>query len=305
MSEPRPSVLVLLATYNGAPFIEEQLRSILDQERVDVRVLVSDDGSTDGTLEIIAGLADQRVAVLPTIAPSGSSFLNFARLIRDARPREHELVAFADQDDRWALHKLITQADAIAGGAGAVSGSVMAFRDDGSRFLVRKDRPQRRFDFLTESPGPGCTFVLTRPVFDAVADVLDRVPSASSADFHDSLIYAVGRGAGFRWSILGEPLLDYRQHSTNVMGANRGFAAASTRFRMLRSHWHREQAVIHATAALAVAPTESRPELEHMLALLTSTRWRDLVALATRARFLRRRWRDQVILGVMIVVGLW
>ena len=74
---------------------------------------------------------------------------------------------------------------------------------------------------------------------------------------------------------------------------------------MLRSHWHREQAVIHATAALAVAPTESRPELEHMLALLTSTRWRDLVALATRARFLRRRWRDQVILGVMIVVGLW
>ena len=55
MADPR--VLVLLATFDGRPFLPEQLDSILDQVGVDVEVLISDDGSTDGPLEYLRGRA--------------------------------------------------------------------------------------------------------------------------------------------------------------------------------------------------------------------------------------------------------
>jgi rhamnosyltransferase len=303
----RPAILVLLATYQGMPFLPDQLRTILDQEDVDIRVLVSDDGSTDGTLEHLHGVAatDERVRMLPGIAPSGSSSANFARLIRDADPAEHELIAFADQDDLWAPRKLVIQAAAIADGADAVSGSVMAFREDGTRFLVKKDYPQRRFDYLTESPGPGCSFLMTPGFVALAASVLDTVPSAATADFHDSLLYAIGRGAALRWRIIGEPLVQYRQHESNVLGANRGAHAARGRFAMLRSRWHRRQAQIHAEAAIAVAHPADRDALVEMLRLLTSSGFRDRLALVRRAGQLRRRPRDRVILGATILLGLW
>ena len=55
---------VCVATYNGERFIEEQLRSILMQIGADDEVIVSDDGSTDGTLDCVARLEDSRVRIL-------------------------------------------------------------------------------------------------------------------------------------------------------------------------------------------------------------------------------------------------
>ena len=49
-------ITVLLAAYNGAPYIEEQIRSILGQTLPPDQLLISDDGSTDGTMELLERL---------------------------------------------------------------------------------------------------------------------------------------------------------------------------------------------------------------------------------------------------------
>ena len=75
----RPSVLVLLAAYNGERWIGEQLESILTQEEVDVRIVVRDDGSTDNTRELVSRLAqDNRVKLLHDTMPTGSAAQNFS-----------------------------------------------------------------------------------------------------------------------------------------------------------------------------------------------------------------------------------
>src|SRR6185437_2343672 len=96
---PKPRVLVLLAARNGAPWIREQLESILAQENVELRLAVRDDASTDLTLKELEGFADNpRVSILPGPAPTGSAAGNFLALIHDNPADAMDFVAFADQD---------------------------------------------------------------------------------------------------------------------------------------------------------------------------------------------------------------
>lgn len=299
----KPAVTVLMATYNGMPWVPEQVASILAQERVDVTLVVSDDSSTDGTREWLAGLGDARLRVLPTIEPSGSAARNFFRLLRDVDVADNEYVALADQDDTWSPDKLATAVTGLAAhDADGWSCDVMAFFPDGHEALIRKSFPQRAWDYLFEGPGPGSTFLMTPRLVRLVKDSLAANPQALNAD-HDWLIYAVCRARGWRWHIDAAPRLRYRQHGDNVMGANAGIGAARQRLRLIRSHWHRNQA--KALAEIALTIDGGDPALAYMRQLLADTGLRARLALARRASSLRRRPRDQWILGALIAGGIW
>jgi glycosyltransferase involved in cell wall biosynthesis len=58
MSKRNPSIAVLIATYNGKKWLSEQVTSILQQEDVDLTLFVSDDHSTDGTMEFMKQLGE-------------------------------------------------------------------------------------------------------------------------------------------------------------------------------------------------------------------------------------------------------
>lgn len=301
-------VVVLLATHNGLRFLPQQVDSILAQEGVAVSIVALDDASTDGTAQWLVDRAagDARITVLPDDGTGGSSAKNFARLIQRVDVPDDTLVAFADQDDVWLPGKLARHASLIAEGVDGVSSSVTSFTAEGDRTLVRKDYPQRELDYLLESPGPGCTFLITPRLLNLTAEVLRDSPDARAVDFHDSLIYAVARGRGWRWRIDGWPSVDYRQHGGNVMGSNVGLAAARERLRLIREHWLRQHSTHLTRVALQVAPEgPGRAELARILSLLTTPGARSRFALARESRRLRRRPRDQRIIGLLITIGIW
>jgi len=304
-----PEVVVLLATYNGMRWLPEQLASILAQERVRVRIVALDDESTDSTRDWLVeqSHADARLTVLPSMGASGSSAANFYRLIAHVKPPRDGYLAFSDQDDVWLPGKLARHVDLLRSGQhDGISSSVTAFSPDGARRVIRKDYPQRRFDYLTESPGPGCTFVLTPRMAALVAEQLaDDESPARDAAHHDSLIYALARGRGWSWHIDGATTLDYRQHDSNVMGANTGLRPALARLRLIRQHWHRTQAIIHARSALRVASPDNAAGIADMLRLLEGRGIRKRWALASRAGQMRRRPRDRTIIGLLIAIGVW
>ncbi len=307
-SSSRPRVTVLLATYNGRRWLPDQVASILDQRGVDVRLVVLDDGSVDGTVDWLTELEtrEPRVTVLPADEPSGSAAANFYRLIERSDTQDADLVALADQDDIWMPDKLERHAELIATrGVAAVSSSITSFDASGRRTLVRKSYPQRAFDFLTESPGPGSTFLMTPAVVALVRDVLREHPLARTAEYHDSLIYAIVRARGWSWHIDAVPTVDYRQHENNVMGSNVGGAPALERLRLIRSKWHRQQALIHAAVGLTVAPDAISSGLSRMNSLMADTGLRSRLALAAHAGSLRRRPRDRFVIGALIALGVW
>lgn len=307
---PRPAVLVLLATYNGMPWIGEQLDSVLAQQGVDVRVLACDDGSTDGTREFLEGRShdDARLRLLPPREGPKGAAANFLHLVTVADPEPGGYIAFADQDDHWTPGKLARQVELMgSGGHDGVSGSVTALYPDGTRRLVKKNFPQRDLDFICESPGPGCTHLLSHRAWELLRTLLDegRVDPAR-VGFHDWLDYAVVRGRGWSWFIDATPLIEYRQHGGNEMGANQGWRAKVSRLSRLHDGWYRDQFTVMARAAREVCqdPVRSR-RLDQVTALLEDSSLRARLRLAGLGPQLRRRRRDGMVLGGLVLLGIW
>ena len=87
---------VCIATYNGEQYIAEQLRSILVQIASDDEVIVSDDGSTDHTLDIIRDFNDQRIHII--YSDAHNLIHNFENAILHAKGN---IIFLSDQDDVW------------------------------------------------------------------------------------------------------------------------------------------------------------------------------------------------------------
>lgn len=95
-------ISVVMATYNGARYLREQIDSILDQLGDSDELVVSDDCSTDDTPSILAEYASDRVRILTTIGKLGP-IRNFEHALRHARG---EIIVLSDQDDRWLPERL-------------------------------------------------------------------------------------------------------------------------------------------------------------------------------------------------------
>jgi rhamnosyltransferase len=247
LKNKKPKIAVLLATYNGIPWLSEQLNSILNQLEVDVKIFVSDDKSTDGTVELLERVAenDARITVLTTKQKFGSAAKNFYRLIVDADISDCDYVAFSDQDDIWLENKLASLAEiADEANADGVSSNVLAFWLDGRQALIDKASPLRRLDFLFESAGPGCTFLMTPWLIQSTKSLLtDQNEKVSQVKAHDWLMYAICRSSGKRWVIAPTPTVMYRQHDNNELGVHKGLSASWRRLQKLNSGWYKAEVI--------------------------------------------------------------
>lgn len=310
-----PLVAVLMATHNGEAFLVEQVQSILAQRGVRVRLVVSDDSSTDATPALLAELGvDPRITLLPA-GSFGTPQGNFLRLMREADISGATAVALADQDDIWHADKLERQLALLERlDVDAVSSNVIAFweREDGSRRteLIDKAQPQVPLDFLLESAGPGCTFVMDHEAFTSVRAALDRLPDDGvrlddSAVPHDWLAYAIVRATGGRWHIDAEPTMEYRQHESNATGANSGISQAASRFRRLASGEYRAQCGAVARLSAAVAEDAQRARLERIAPLFDRTDLGARLALRRLSHELRREATERRLLRMALLLGVW
>ncbi len=129
-SEQWPLVSVVVPVYNGEKYIEDCLRSILEQDYPALEVIVVDDGSSDGTEARVRGLGDPRVQ-FHRQANSGSAVARN----RGVELAQGEFIAFNDSDDLWAPHRLKQQVSYLQaqGEVQAVCGRFMAVPDAFSR----------------------------------------------------------------------------------------------------------------------------------------------------------------------------
>lgn len=100
-----PQVAVVMSTYNGERYLEEQVRSILAQEGVDVRLIVRDDGSSDGTVALLREWEQEGKLEL-VIGENLGVVGSFLELVRIATERSYAYVSLSDQDDVWHADKL-------------------------------------------------------------------------------------------------------------------------------------------------------------------------------------------------------
>lgn len=304
----KPRIAVLLASYNGVRWLPAQITSILEQENVDVQIFVSDDGSTDGTAEWLATLAraEPQIQLLPRTDARRGLGGNFLHLLTHAQLDGFDAVAFADQDDIWFLNKLSRHFDLLqANDVAAVSSNVTAVWANGASRLICKSQPQRAFDYIFEAPGPGCTFLLRPSLVQELRQLFAGVlRDAANFPYHDWLIYALARTRGYGWLIDQQASVFYRQHASNVLGANQGPVSALRRLRVIYQGQYRDNVLALIDMCGRCEPAH-RDNLEQLRQTLVGAGVRHNLRRAKLADQFRRSSRDRKALSLAFAMGWW
>lgn len=222
-----PRVSVAIATFDGGRFVAEQVESILSQSVPVDEIVLGDDGSTDGTPDVVAAAVAGRGIDL-VILPSGGRLGVTANFERTLRACTGDFVLLSDQDDVWhedrvarTLDVLVSRpevdmvfADArVVDEAGRPAGyslwEALAVRPDELR---RVDEGAATEVFLRRNLATGATCAVRRTFVDAA------VPFPGEW-VHDEwlAVVAAARGGLVR---IDAQVIDYRQHGSNQIGVD-------------------------------------------------------------------------------------
>jgi rhamnosyltransferase len=286
----KPKVAILLAAYNGIEWIEEQINSILIQEGVLITLFISVDLSTDGTYECCKSAENKNKSII--LLPYGDRFgraaKNFFRLIRDVDINNYDFIALADQDDIWMPKKIYRAVSQMQNFKyDSFSSDVVAFWNNGREQYIKKSWPQKKYDYLFESAGPGCTYVFSsNALSNFKIFLLSNWPAINEVSLHDWLIYAYFRSHQLKWHIDNIPFVKYRQHLHNEYGVNFGFKNYIKRILLVKNNWYQKE----------VKKIKSLLQLD--ISLNFWFRIKNFLQL-------RRRLRDSLFLLIMSVIGLY
>ena len=118
--------------------------------------------------------------------------------------------------------------------ADGYSSNVTAFWEDGCTGLVKKSYPQTKYDYLFESPGPGCSFLMSHKLFSSIkAQIVKKYETTHLPWLHDWYCYSFARFNDYKWVIDDKSYMFYRQHDLNQVGANSGLQAMLSRGKVI------------------------------------------------------------------------
>ncbi len=239
MIRKKPKVAVLLAAYNGKKYIYDQIESILSQKDIDLNLFINVDLSNDGTEEYVKSIAEKnnRVNLLKCGNSFKSASKNFYHLFQNVNVEAYDFVSLSDQDDIWKNDKIIRGIRYLQNNScDAYSSNVEAYWETGLTKKINKSQNQRLFDHYFESPGPGCTFILSNKLSKNLKKFIsENQNEVNEFHHHDWMIYAFSRENGYKWIIDEYYSMYYRQHDENELGVNIGFRAFFHRLKQVFS----------------------------------------------------------------------
>lgn len=289
---PAEGPVILLATCNGAAYLPAQLDSYLHQRCAGWSLIVSDDGSTDGS----AALLEQTAVIWQAAGrlhgprvlqgPQMGIAANFLHLLRHV-PQGARHAALSDQDDVWLPDKLdralalLDRMDEATPVLYVARAMITTAELAPLRPTPRVLRPAGFRNALVQSIGSGNTMVLNRAAIDLVRAAADE---AAGTVVHDWWLYQIIAACGGRIVTDEAVVLLYRQHGGNAIGARTGIGA---RFRQMLHASGRRFAGWNDSNLQALARSRHRftPEAARVFDAYVAARRGPLL---TRLRALRR-----------------
>ena len=201
-------ISVCIATYNGEHYIEEQIASILPQLDDDDELIISDDGSKDGTVSMLSSFGDKRIKIYHNTGNHGV-VPNFENALRHANG---DVIFLADQDDVWKpckvtqVMKAIDACDFIVHNAEMVDGNL---KSQGIDFFTLRHTCYGYVSNLWKMRYLGCCMTFRKEALKYI------LPFPKGILWHDMWAAAILH-LKFRGKLINEPLIMYRRHGDNA-----------------------------------------------------------------------------------------
>jgi len=217
-------VCVLLSTFNGELYLEEQLSSLANQTFSEFDIIARDDGSSDDTISILQSAGVEVVCGDENIGPQ----LSFIKLVQAALEKPYyNYFLFCDQDDIWCDTKIETLLKAVRSSYPYQTKPVLAFSDlivvnyrneeIAPSFLKLQQLDPSRVSLnqlLTQNVVTGCATLFNREMATLISSINKDVlmhdwASAILASLYGELLF------------VDQPLVRYRQHNNNTIGVKK------------------------------------------------------------------------------------
>lgn len=204
-------ISVCMATFNGEKYVGEQLDSILANIGPSDEVIISDDGSTDGTIEVVSGYSRNDARIRVVDGPHRGVVANFSYAISLSRG---DLIFLSDQDDLWRSDKVskvlsvfeATGCDLVVHNARLIDGEGREAAE--TLFELRHSRPGFLKNIIKNSY-VGCCMAFRRRLVSAI------LPIPESVEMHDWWIGIIAEKR-FAPAFIKDELIGYRRHGDNV-----------------------------------------------------------------------------------------
>jgi len=233
LNTPDPKVAILMSTYNGEKYLVEQLESIAAQTHKNWVLYVSDDGSSDSTIQILSKYQDEwsKHRLFIQQGPSKGFAANFLSLATNSKIHA-DFYAYSDQDDIFETNKLERAIKSLK------EKSLLVPALYCSRTILINDlnknigespnykKPPSFENALTQNMASGNTMVFN----NATRELLKRIKYPEEIVYHDWSTYLLVTGCGGTVYYDTVSTVRYRQHDDNQLGSNLGFWATFYRF---------------------------------------------------------------------------
>lgn len=211
-------VTVLMSTYNGEKYLNEQINSLLNQIEVKIRILVRDDGSTDNTKKILEKFSEEGLLDWyegENLKPAYS----FLDLVKNAP--ESDYYAFCDQDDYWMENKLsraINMMKKYNDEEPIFYFSKAQIVDENLNPVKYNNYPKKPYSLggaIIRNNVTGCTVVFNKKMLEIL-----NLYKPDNIAMHDQWSYLVCKAVNGNIIFDKDSFIKYRQHSTNFIGAS-------------------------------------------------------------------------------------
>jgi len=293
-----PEVEVLLATLNGAEFIGQFLQSLSEQKAVKIHLRISDDGSTDQTIDIIQSFRDRFESLEIACGPKEGPCNNFLFLINRST---HQFMALADQDDIWHsdhLSNSIERMKSYLNKPVLSYSSVLEISQSKRQVWPNNEQQPNLVNSIFENSARGCTIVLN----DKTRDLIN-LHQPKKAVMHDWWIYLLVQFCGVV-VFSSKPEVDYRLHGNNFVGARKRWLSRALTFIKGSSNpeWPPRSQLIELLDNYAgYLDSEKHLIVLEVAQILTSSRKERLFWLMRNKIKLRKSWVEDLAVKIRIL----
>lgn len=211
-------VQILMSTYNGEKYLEEQIESLLRQTYPHIEILIRDDGSTDDTISILKRYEERCENIRIFLEKNVGVTRSFFELLAKS---DADYIAFCDQDDIWLEEKVERAVEKLRGiEEPALYCSNKILIDSEANVILDNHKKMLRPGFgnaVIECICTGCTALMNRKLAE---NIREHMPG--HAILHDWWCYLVACYVG-QVVFDEEAYIWYRQHANNVVGQSGSF----------------------------------------------------------------------------------
>lgn len=219
---------VCMATYNGAQFVIRQLNTVIDQLNITDEIIIVDDRSTDGTVEVIKNTFGDRINVYINQENEGP-IKSFEKAISLANG---EIIFLCDQDDLWEENKVETvlsalineKADLAVHDAFVVDGDLEIIHSSWNQY--NGNEKKGLVGNIMKNSFTGCCMAFKRELKPLI------LPFPSTIEMHDQWIALVSLLEKKKICYIDKPLMKYVRHGGNVTGMKKRSITARIKGRL-------------------------------------------------------------------------